>query len=107
LTPINSRVQQTAVAPSVVPLLAPAAEIYQALVLGTGDYVRKNGFGEVVIGLSGGIDSALTAAIATDALGPENVVGVFMPSRYYVGRKSRGCNAIGPGSRHSLSDSTH
>lgn len=57
-------------------------EIYQALVLGTRDYVRKNGFIKVVIGLSGGIDSALTAAIATDALGKENVVGVTMPSQY-------------------------
>jgi NAD+ synthase (glutamine-hydrolysing) len=56
--------------------------VYQALVLGTHDYVRKNGFRQAVIGLSGGIDSALTAAIATDALGPENVAGVFMPSRY-------------------------
>ena len=62
--------------------LAPLAEIYQALVLGTRDYVRKNGFQKVVIGLSGGIDSSLTAAIAVDALGKENVVGVFMPSRY-------------------------
>lgn len=82
LTPIDSRPEQAAASPSVVPLLEPAAEIYQALVLGTGDYVRKNGFREVVIGLSGGIDSALTAAIAADALDPENVVGVFMPSRY-------------------------
>lgn len=57
-------------------------EIYQALVLGTRDYVRKNGFHEVVIGLSGGIDSTLVACIAADALGPENVVGVSMPSRY-------------------------
>jgi NAD+ synthase (glutamine-hydrolysing) len=57
-------------------------EIYQALVLGTRDYVRKNGFEKVVIGLSGGIDSALTAAIATDALGRENVIGVTMPSQY-------------------------
>jgi NAD+ synthase (glutamine-hydrolysing) len=62
--------------------LEPLAEIYQALVLGTRDYVRKNGFQKVVIGLSGGIDSSLTAAIAVDALGKENVVGVFMPSCY-------------------------
>lgn len=62
--------------------LDPLAEIYQALVLGTRDYVHKNGFQKVVIGLSGGIDSSLTAAIAVDALGKENVVGVFMPSRY-------------------------
>jgi len=58
------------------------AEIYQALVLGTGDYVRKNGFEKVVIGLSGGVDSSLVAAIAADALGAENVIGVSMPSRY-------------------------
>jgi len=62
--------------------LAPAAEVYGALVLGVRDYVRKNGFAGVVIGISGGIDSALTAAIAVDALGPENVLGVTMPSRY-------------------------
>ena len=58
------------------------AEVYEALVLGTRDYVRKNRFGKVVIGLSGGIDSALTAAVAVDALGPGNVVGVLMPSVY-------------------------
>ena len=57
-------------------------EIYGALVLGTRDYVRKNSFDKVVIGLSGGIDSSLTATIAVDALGPENVVGVSNPSRY-------------------------
>jgi NAD+ synthase (glutamine-hydrolysing) len=57
-------------------------EIYAALTLGTRDYVHKNGFETVVIGLSGGIDSCLTAAIAADALGPEHVVGVRMPSRY-------------------------
>ncbi len=62
--------------------LDPVAEVYQALVLGTGDYVRKNGFQKVVIGLSGGIDSSLTAAIAVEALGAENVIGVYMPSRY-------------------------
>jgi NAD+ synthase (glutamine-hydrolysing) len=52
------------------------------LVLGTQDYAHKNGFREVVVGLSGGIDSALTAAIAAQAMRPENVTGVFMPSRY-------------------------
>ena len=56
--------------------------IYEALVLGTRDYVRKNGFSSVVIGLSGGIDSSIVAAIAVDALGAENVHGVAMPSRY-------------------------
>jgi NAD+ synthase (glutamine-hydrolysing) len=58
------------------------AEIYAALVLGTGDYIRKNGFQRVLIGLSGGIDSALTAAVAVDALGKKAVVGVAMPSQY-------------------------
>lgn len=62
--------------------LDEVAEIYQALVLGTRDYVRKNGFEKVVFGLSGGVDSSLVATIATDALGPENVIGVSMPSRY-------------------------
>jgi len=57
-------------------------EVYEALVLGTRDYIRKNGFQKVAIGLSGGVDSAMTAAIATDALGPENVTGVLMPSPY-------------------------
>src|SRR2546427_4800344 len=58
------------------------ASAYAALVLGTRDYVRKCGFRQVIIGLSGGIDSALTAAIAADALGPENVIGVGMPGPY-------------------------
>ncbi|KAB2382290.1 NAD+ synthase [Actinomadura montaniterrae] len=58
------------------------AEIYAALVLGTRDYVRKNGFRSVILGLSGGIDSALVATIASDALGPENVHAVLLPSRY-------------------------
>ncbi len=62
--------------------LDPVAEVYQALVLGTRDYIRKNGFRQVVIAISGGVDSALTACIAADALGPENVTGVFMPSHY-------------------------
>jgi len=62
--------------------LSTAAEAYAALVMGTRDYVRKSGFQRVLIGLSGGIDSTLVAAIAADALGPESVVGVAMPSRY-------------------------
>ncbi|MGH9039288.1 MAG: NAD+ synthase, partial [Acidimicrobiia bacterium] len=62
--------------------LGPEAEVWEALVLGTGDYVRKNGFSEVVIGLSGGVDSAVVAAVAVDALGPDKVFGVLMPSRY-------------------------
>ncbi len=62
--------------------LHPDAELFEALVLGTRDYVHKNGFTDVVIGLSGGIDSALVAAIATEALGAAHVHGVSMPSRY-------------------------
>jgi len=57
-------------------------EVYQALVLGTRDYARKNGFKKVLLGLSGGIDSSVTAAIAAAALGPENVVGITMPSKF-------------------------
>ena len=68
--------------PRPVDRLNELAEIYQALVLGTRDYVHKNGFEKVAIGLSGGIDSSLVAAIAVDALGAENVIGVSMPSRY-------------------------
>lgn len=62
--------------------LGEAAEVYGALVLGVRDYVRKNKFETVVLGLSGGIDSALAAAIAADALGPDNVKAVYMPSRF-------------------------
>ncbi|HZR26035.1 MAG TPA: NAD+ synthase [Vicinamibacterales bacterium] len=58
------------------------SEVWHALVLGTRDYVRKCGFRDVVLGLSGGIDSALTAAIAADAVGPDHVLGVLMPSPY-------------------------
>ena len=64
------------------PLLEPEAEVYEALVLGTRDYVAKNGFADAVIGLSGGIDSSLVAVVAVDALGPDHVHGVTMPSRY-------------------------
>ena len=67
------------------PLPAPLsleASVYQALVLGVKDYVNKNGFKSVVMGLSGGIDSALTLAVAVDALGPERVRAVMMPFRY-------------------------
>jgi NAD+ synthase/NAD+ synthase (glutamine-hydrolysing) len=60
----------------------PEAEIWNALVLGVRDYALKTGFTRVLLGLSGGVDSALTAAIATEAMGPENVFGVLMPSCY-------------------------
>ncbi len=64
------------------PRLDDLAEVYAALVLGTADYVRKNGFRSVILALSGGIDSALAATIAADAIGPENVHVVLMPSRW-------------------------
>ncbi|MBP2702547.1 NAD+ synthase [Microbispora sp. RL4-1S] len=70
------------VAPVVAERLDDLAEIYAALVLGVRDYVAKNGFRSVILGLSGGIDSALTATIASDAIGPERVHVVLMPSRH-------------------------
>ncbi|HKT33595.1 MAG TPA: NAD+ synthase [Nitrospira sp.] len=78
----KSRSQRTRLIPSLEDLSNPLDEVYRALTVGVHDYVRKNGFTHVVIGLSGGIDSALTAVIAVDALGADNVVGVFMPSPY-------------------------
>ena len=66
----------------VAPPLPEDAEVYRALVLGTRDYLAKNGFTDAVIGLSGGIDSSLVASVAVDALGAERVHGVAMPSRY-------------------------
>ena len=68
--------------PRVEPSPSEEEEIYRAVVLGTRDYVKKSGFEKVVVGLSGGIDSSLTACVAVDALGKENVLGIFMPSRF-------------------------
>lgn len=79
---------RSVVVPALEPQLDRLDEAYRALVLGVQDYVRKNGFKRVVIGMSGGVDSALTAVIAVDALGPGNVLGVFMPSPY-TSRASR------------------
>jgi NAD+ synthase (glutamine-hydrolysing) len=76
------REQAEAVQPPVAEQLSDLEQMRRALELGLRDYVQKNGFGDVVIGLSGGIDSALTAALAVEALGPERVHGVSMPSRY-------------------------
>jgi len=76
--------------PMCAPALDPVDEVYQALVLGTRDYVRKNGFTDVVLGLSGGIDSSLVTVVAVDALGPDHVHAVALPSRY--------------SSEHSISD---
>ncbi|MGO4998085.1 NAD+ synthase [Oceanisphaera sp. W20_SRM_FM3] len=77
------RVEHKSPQPAAIsPALAPMAEMYQALVLATRDYVNKNGFDGVVLGLSGGIDSGLTLAIAVDALGKDKVQAVMMPFRY-------------------------
>ena len=78
---------KSAVTKPAVPYIAPIEmsveeEVYEALVLGTRDYIRKNGFNTVIIGLSGGIDSTIVACIAVDAIGKENVKGIFMPSKY-------------------------
>jgi NAD+ synthase (glutamine-hydrolysing) len=87
--PVTEVSAEPRLGPDVPRLPAPRAtrvstdeEVYGALVTGTRDYVRKNGFRDVVIGLSGGIDSSLVAVVAADALGPEHVHGVSMPSRY-------------------------
>src|SRR5690348_12366908 len=74
--------QRPAIKPRLEQPLEGAAEIYAAVVLGTRDYVRKQRIKKVLIGLSGCVDSALTAAVAADALGPDNVIGVRMPSRH-------------------------
>ncbi|HCL81643.1 MAG TPA: NAD+ synthase [Nitrospiraceae bacterium] len=78
---IEGRQSSQCYCPTTIPCCAEE-EVYNALVLGTRDYILKNGFKKVCIGLSGGIDSSLVAAIAVDAVGKENVTGVFMPSPY-------------------------
>lgn len=78
----EARVQQDRRSGALAEALTPAREVYEALVLGTRDYVTKNGFTDVVIGLSGGVDSSLVAAIAVDALGAAHTHGVSMPSRF-------------------------
>ncbi len=84
IIPVSTSTGRTEVAVSarISPLLGELDELHESLVLATRDYVRKNGFTDICLGLSGGIDSTLTAAIAADALGPENVHCVLMPSRY-------------------------
>jgi NAD+ synthase (glutamine-hydrolysing) len=98
-----ARVELAATTASARPALAarpdsvvrgPEAEIYDALVLATRDYVRKNGFDTVVLGLSGGIDSALCACVAADALGPRQVVGVSMPGPYSAGLSREDAEAL-------------
>ncbi|MEO5974464.1 MAG: NAD+ synthase [Ilumatobacteraceae bacterium] len=78
----RGKTHSSAVIPSISPRCSDFEELYGALVTGVRDYVKKNGFSDVVIGLSGGVDSALVAVLATEALGAEHVHGVSMPSRY-------------------------
>ncbi len=78
----STRAPAGAASHPVAAVLDPVAEVYEALVLGTRDYLGKNGFTDAVIGLSGGIDSSLVAAVAVDAVGSDHVHGVAMPSRY-------------------------
>ncbi|MDQ3009770.1 MAG: NAD+ synthase [Acidobacteriota bacterium] len=75
-------------------VLALPAEVYRALVMGTRDYICKNGFKSVVIGLSGGVDSALVACVAVDALGAENVTCVFMPTRFSASESARDARSL-------------
>jgi len=78
----DAAVQVQAVSTSSPATSDPLDEVYESLVLGTRDYVQKNGFTQALLGISGGIDSALTAALAVAALGPDNVMGITMPSRF-------------------------
>ncbi|MDI6890691.1 MAG: NAD+ synthase [Thermodesulfovibrionales bacterium] len=90
--PVEKRLHEERTMPGPAPmaykLLEPLEEVYEALVLGTSDYVKKNGFKGVVIGLSGGVDSSLVSSIAVDAIGKENITGLFMPS-LYTSKESR------------------
>ena len=78
----GAEIKSSLEAQTILDVMNGPEEIYRALVMGTGDYLRKSGFTKALIGLSGGVDSALTATVAVDALGKENVVGITMPSRY-------------------------
>jgi NAD+ synthase (glutamine-hydrolysing) len=95
---ISSEASQTkrpAIETQIVKPLDRLEEIYKALVTGTRDYVVKNGFRQVIIGLSGGIDSSLTACVAADAVGPENVLGLILPSRFSSTGSETDARALG------------
>ena len=91
----QGRGQVVPVPGDVAPELSDEASVYSALVLGVRDYVNKHGFPGVVMGLSGGVDSALTLAIAVDALGADRVHAVMMPSRYTSADESGGRGGAG------------
>ncbi len=82
LEPVVTREEKVSLPKKDYQVLSPIEEVYKALCLGLKDYIQKNGFKKVVVGLSGGVDSALVATLAVDALGRDNVTGIFMPSRY-------------------------
>jgi len=84
---------------TIAPRLGDEAQIWQGLVVGLRDYVKKNGFKSAVVGLSGGIDSALVAAIAIDALGAKNLYGVAMPSKYSSGHSLEDAQALADATR--------
>ncbi len=86
--------QREAVQPTIAAPLSELEEVYRALVVGTRDYVTKSGFERVLVGLSGGVDSSLVAAVAADALGGERVVGVAMPSRYNASESEEDARAL-------------
>lgn len=94
LSPISKKRTVRAIRPTLAPHLEPMEEIYRGLVLGTRDYIEKNRFPGVVLGVSGGIDSALVAAIAVDAIGARRVVGVTMPSPYTSRETLRDARAV-------------
>ncbi len=107
LFPVELHIGRRAIEPRPLPLAelpGPEASVYSALVLGTRDYVNKHGFPGVVLGLSGGIDSALTLAVAVDALGPERVQAVMMPYRYTadISRTDAAAQAAGQGVRYDV-----
>jgi NAD+ synthase (glutamine-hydrolysing) len=90
----ESETAREPVAPTVHEAMDPLTEVYTAIVIGTRDYVRKSGFSGAVIGLSGGIDSALTTAIAVDALGADRMTTFFMPSQYTADQSGEDSRAL-------------
>jgi len=92
--PDRAPVSRPVFTPFLAPLPDETEEVYEALVLGTRDYMRKNGFQKALVGLSGGVDSALVACLAVDALGPANVAGVTLPSRFNSGPTRADAEAV-------------
>ena len=91
---VDSVLQREEIEPAIAASLSELEEVYRALVVGTRDYVTKSGFERVLVGLSGGVDSSLVAAVAADALGGDRVVGVAMPSRYNASESEEDARAL-------------